>query len=142
MTATFLYRLASVLLIVFVTANTIWLVYFWHTAAANAPRFPFGHTPLTYVQVVLALEVFGSLCILFGAYLSWHLGSLARRIPQAIGSLGWVLLAFQVVGAFVSLFYLSGFAFLISAAIAVCTCGATSLVGSAPQVSVEGVPGG
>ena len=138
MTTTFLYRLASILLIVFVAANTVWLLYFWHTAAANAPHFPFGHSDLTYAQVVLALEVFGSLCILFGAYLSWYLGSLARRIPQAVGALGWALLAFQVVGAFVSLFYLSGFAFLISAALAVCTCWATSLV--APQVSSEGVP--
>lgn len=141
MTATVFYRLASVLQIVFVAANTIWLVYFWHTAAANAPHFPFGHSDLTYVQVVLALEAFGSLCILFGAYLSWHLGSLARRFPQAIGALGWTLLAFQVVGSFVCLFYLSGFAFLVSAAIAVCTCWASSLVGSAPQVSAEGVLG-
>ena len=136
MTATVLYRLASVLLIVFVAANAIWLVYFWHTAAANAPHFPFGHSDLTYVQVVLALEVFGSLCILFGAYLSWYLGALARRIPQAIGALGWALLAFQAAGALVSLFYLSGFAFLIAAMIAVCTAWATSLVGSAPQMSV------
>jgi hypothetical protein len=95
MRATILYRLASVFLIVFAAANTLWLVYFWRTAAANAPHFPFGHSDLTYVQVVLALEVFCSLCILFGAYLSWHLGSLARRIPQAIGALGWALLAFQ-----------------------------------------------
>src|SRR5215472_5718717 len=128
MTATVLYRLASILLIVFVAANTIWLVYFWHTAAANAPHFPFGHSDLTYVQVVLALEVFGSLCILFGAYLSWHLGALARRMPQAIGALGWALLAFQAVGALVCLFYLSGFAFLVAALIALCTAGA---IGSA-----------
>jgi hypothetical protein len=132
MTATVLYRLASGLLIVFVAANTIWLVYFWHTAAANAPHFPFGHSDLTYVHVVLALEVFGSLCILFGAYLSWHLGALARTMPQAIGALGWALLAFQAVGALVCLFYLSGFAFLVAALIAVCTAGA---IGSAPEPS-------
>jgi hypothetical protein len=88
--ATILYRVASLLLIVFVAANTIWLVYFWHTAAASAPHFPFGHTPLTYVQVVLALEVFGSLCILFGAFLSWHLGALARTAPQFARTLGCI----------------------------------------------------
>lgn len=135
MTATVFYRLASALLIVFVAANTSWLVYFWHTAAASAPHFPFGHSNLTYAQVVLALEVFCSLCVLFGAYLSWHLGSLARRIPQAIGALGWALLAFQAFVALVSLFYLSGFAFLVAAMIAVCTAWATSLVGCAPQTS-------
>jgi hypothetical protein len=42
MRATILYRLASVFLIVFAAANTLWLVYFWRTAAANAPHFPFG----------------------------------------------------------------------------------------------------
>lgn len=107
MTTTVLYRVASVLLIVFAAANTCWLAYFWHTAAGNAPHFPFGHSDLTYAQVVLALEVFCSLCIPFGAYLSWYLGSLIRNIPQAAGALGWPLLAFQALGALVSLFYLS-----------------------------------
>ena len=137
MTATFLYRLASVLLIVFAAANTIWLMYFWHTAAANAPHFPFGHSDLTYVQVVLALEVFASLCIVFGAYLSWYLGTLVRRIPHAVGALAWALLAFEAVGTLVCLAYLSGFAFLVAALIAVCTAWATSLVGSAPHTSAE-----
>jgi hypothetical protein len=72
------------------------------------------------------------LCVLFAAYLAWHLSSLARTTPQAIGVLGWLLLGYQVVGAFVSLFYLSGFAFLIATAIAICTAWATSLIGSAP----------
>ena len=135
MTATVLYRLASVFLLVFAAANTIWLVYFWRTAAANAPHFPFGHSDLTYVQVVLALEVFGSLCIVFGAYLSWYLGTLARRIPQAVGALGWVLLAFQAVGTLVCLFYLSGFAFLVAAMIALSTARATSLAGGAGSSS-------
>ena len=137
MTATVFYRLASILLILFAAANMTWLAFFWRTAAANAPHFPFGHSDLTYVQVVVALEVFGSLCIVFGAYLSWHLGSLARRIPQAIGGLGWGLLAFQAVGALVSLFYLSGFAFLVAAMIAVSTAWANSLVRSAPRLSEE-----
>ena len=135
--ATILYRVASVLLLVFVAANTMWLIYFWHVAAANAQYFPFGHSNLTYVQVVLALEVFGSLCVLFGAFLSWHLGALARTAPQFAGTLGWGLVAYQAVGTFVALFYLSGFAFIITAALAICTAWATSLVGTRPQQSAE-----
>ena len=135
--ATILYRVASVLLVVFAAANTIWLVYFWHTAAANAPFFPFGHSNLTYVQVVLALEVFGSLCVLFGAFLSWHLGTLARTAPQFASTLGWGLVAYQAVGTFVTLFYLSGFAFIITAALAICTAWATSLVGVRPPASAQ-----
>ncbi|WP_348262438.1 hypothetical protein P8935_21900 [Telmatobacter sp. DSM 110680] len=137
MKATILYRVASVLLLVFAAANTIWLVYFWHAAAANAPYFPFGHSNLTYVQVVLALEVFGSLCVLFGGFLSWHLGALARTAPQFASTLGWGLVAYQTVGTLVTLFYLSGFALIITAAIAICTAWATSLVGTRTPESAQ-----
>jgi len=135
--ATILYRVASVLLLVFVAANTVWLVYFWHAAAATAPYFPFGHSNLTYVQVVLALEVFSSLCVLFGAFLSWQLGALARTAPQFAGTMGWGLVAYQAVGTFVALFYLSGFAFIVTAAIAICSAWATSLVSTRPPESAQ-----
>ena len=131
MKATILYRVASLLLIVTVAANTAWLVFFWRTGGpTNSAHFPFGHRPLTYAQVILALEVFCSLCVLFGAFLSWHLGALARTAPQFAGTLGWGLVAYQAVATFVTLYYLSGFAFLITAAVAICTAWATSLVGS------------
>lgn len=136
MKATILYRIASVLLIAAVAANTAWLMYFWRTVgSASSVHFPFGHRQLSYAQVILGLEVFCSLCVLFGAYLAWHLGSLARSNPRAIGALAWLLLAYQVVGAFVSLYYLSGFAFAVAAAIAICTAWATSLAGSARPAS-------
>lgn len=139
MKATVLFRAASLLLIVAVAANTAWLVHFWHAGGAtNAAHFPFGHRPLTYAQVILALEVFCSLCVLFGAFLSWHLGTLARTNPQAAGMTGWALLAYQVVGAFVSLYYLSGFAFLVAASIAICTAWAASLVGREAPASAVG----
>src|SRR6266849_697807 len=92
MKPTMLYRIASVLLIVFVIGNIYGLSRFWQVAVLNPVRFPVGHRPLTYAQVVLGLELFCSLCVLFGAYLAWHLGGLAREAPQAVGTLGWVLL--------------------------------------------------
>ena len=138
MKATTLYRVASLLLIVTVAANTAWLVFFWHAGGpTNSAHFPFGHRPLTYAQVILALNVFCSLCVLFGAFLSWHLGALALTAPQFVGTLGWGLVAYQTVGAFVALYYLSGFAFLITAAVAICTAWATSLVGSRPPESAH-----
>jgi hypothetical protein len=51
---------------------------------------------------------------------------------------GWALLAYQVVGAFVSLYYLSGFAFLVAASIAICTAWAASLVGREAPASAMG----
>jgi hypothetical protein len=88
--ATILFRVASLLLIVPVAANTAWLVFFWHAGGpTNSGQFPFGHRPLTYAQVIFALEVFCSLCVLFGAFLSWHLVLLCykRRCRQQ-GHLG------------------------------------------------------
>lgn len=138
MKATILYRVASFLLIVTVAANSAWLVFFWRTGGpTNSAPFPFGHTPLTYAQVILALEVFCSLCVLFAAFLSWHLGALAQTSPQFAATLGWSFVAYQTVGTFVALFYLSGFAFIITAAVAVCTAWATSLVGGGTPESAQ-----
>lgn len=58
--------------------------------------------------------------MLFGAYLAWHLGTLARTTPQAIGALGWVLFAYQLVGFYISLIFLSGFVRILSVVIAIC----------------------
>ncbi len=138
MKATVLYRVGSFLLIVPVAANTAWLVFFWHAGGpTNSGNFPFGHRPLTYAQVILALEVFCSLCVLFGAFLSWQLGALAPTAPRFVGILGWALVAYQAAGTFVTLFYFSGFAFLITAAGAICSAWATSLVGSRPSESTQ-----
>ena len=122
MKATRLYRIASVLLTVAAAGNTFAIVRFWKvTRSMNPVHFPLGHISLTYVQVVLVLEVFCSLCILFGAYLAWHLGALARTTPQAIGGLGWMLFAYQLVGIYVSFNALSGLVRILAVALAICT---------------------
>lgn len=64
----------------------------------NPVYLPVGDRPITYAQVVLGLGVFWSLSFLFGAYLAWHLGALVRTTPQAIGTLGWILFAYQISG--------------------------------------------
>ena len=136
MKAGVLYRISSGLLAIIFVANTSWLLYFWHAEQGiNPVHFPFGHSNLSYAQVVFGLELFCSFCVLFAAYLSWHLATLARTTPQAIGALGWLLLTYQVIGALAALFYLSGFAFLVAGAAAISTGWATSLVDSTPQIA-------
>jgi hypothetical protein len=121
MKATTLFRTASILLVVAAAGNTYGLLSFWHFAAHIPPvRFPLGHSGFSWAQVVLGLEAFCSLCVLFGAYLAWHLGGLARSTPKAIGSLGWVLFACQLVGFYISLIFLSGFVRILAAIIAIC----------------------
>jgi len=128
MKATALYRVAAVLLFVAALGNTYGVVRFWQVAGSmNAVRFPVGHSGFSYAQVVLGSWVFCSLCVLFGAYLAWHLGGLARTTPQAIGALGWVLFAYQLVGVYISWIFLSGFVRILAAAIAICIGWATGL---------------
>jgi hypothetical protein len=99
MKATRLYRIASVLLFVAAIGNMYGLLNFWHVAAPMPPvRFPIGHADFSYAQVVLGYQVVCSMCILFAAYLAWHLSALVRTTPRAIGSLGWILFTYQILG--------------------------------------------
>ena len=130
MKASALYRAASILLIVAAAGNTYAVVRFWQAGGAmNSVPLPEDHR-LSYGPVVLALGVFCSLCVLFAAYLAWHLGALARTNPQAIGALGWALFAYQVLGVFVSFHELSGVVRILTVALAICTGLAAWMSGS------------
>jgi hypothetical protein len=131
MKATVLYRIASVLLFVAGAANAYFVSRFWQLSEPmTGMHLPVGHSGFTYAQLVIALELFCSLCVLFAAYLAWYLGALAQTTPQAIGALGWVLFAYQMVGLYISWIFFSGFVLVLSAAIAICIAWATWLVGS------------
>jgi hypothetical protein len=128
MRLTALYRIAGVLLIVCAALNAYGLSRFWRVAGSMNPvSFPVGHRPLTYAQVVLGLGLFWSVCFLFGAYLAWHLGTLARKTPQATGALGWGLFAYEVVGIVISWIALAGLAHVVLIATVLCIGWATWL---------------
>ena len=128
MKATTLYRIASGLLFLWAAGNTYGLLMFRHVAGSMDPvRFPSGHSGFSYAQVVLGYQVFCSFCVVFAGYLAWHLGTLARRTPQAIGAVGWVLFAYLLVGVYISWIFFSGFVVLLSVAIAICIGWASGL---------------
>lgn len=128
MTATRVYRTASVLLFLCAAGQTYGLRVFWHIAGRMPPvLFPQGDSGFSYAHVVLGYEAFVSLCILFAAYLAWHLGTLARTLPQAIGLMGWIFFGYSIVGFCISWIALSGFVRLLTAAIAICIGWATGL---------------
>jgi len=128
MKATKLYRTASGLLFLWAVGNTFGLLMFWHAAGSMNPvRFPVGHSGFSYAQVVLGYEVFCSFCVLFAAYLAWHLGTLARTMPRAIGAVGWILFAYSLAAVYISWIFFSGFVLLLTAVIAVCIGWATWL---------------
>jgi hypothetical protein len=131
MTPTKLFRIGSILLFVAAAGNTYGFLVFRHVAGRMpSVRFPSGHSGLSYAQVVLGYELFASLCVLFAAYLAWHLGTLARTTPQAIGALGWLLFVYQLVGFYISLIFLSGFVRILAAVVAICIGWASLLVRS------------
>jgi len=126
MKATMLYRIASVLLFVAAVGNMYGLLNFWHVAAPMPPvRFPIGHADFSYAQVVLGYQVVCSMCILFAAYLAWHLSALARTTPRAIGALGWTLFTYQILGVCISWMFFSGVVRLLALVIALCIGWAT-----------------
>jgi hypothetical protein len=128
MKATKLYRTASGLLFLWAAGNTYGLLMFWHVAGSMSPvHFPVGHSGFSYAQVVLGYEVFCSFCVLFAAYLAWHLGTLARTMPNGIGGMGWILFAYSLVGVYISWINFSGFVLLLTAVIAICIGWATWL---------------
>jgi hypothetical protein len=121
MKATKFYRTASGLLFLWAAGNTYGVLMFWHAAGSMNPvRFPVGHSGFSYAQVVLGYEVFCSFCALFAAYLVWHLGTLARTMPRAIGAVGWILFAYSLAAVYISWISFSGFVLLLTAAIAIC----------------------
>jgi hypothetical protein len=58
-----------------------------------------------YGRVSRGLGLMGTASMLFWAFLSWHLGELARSAPGAIGALGWAFFAVQLGGVVLSLLY-------------------------------------
>jgi hypothetical protein len=121
MKATRLYRIAGVLLLLSAVGNTYGDLNFWHIAGAMPPvHVPLGHAGLSYAQAVFGLDLLCSLCVLFAAYLAWHLGTLARIAPQSIGAMGWLLFAYQLVGVSISFICLSGLVRIVFMILAVC----------------------
>jgi hypothetical protein len=121
MKARALYRTASILLVLAAAGNTFAVVKFWQAGGAmNTTPLPEDHR-LAYGPVLLALGVFCSLCILFAAYLSWHLATLATPASRSIRALGWALFAYQLLGVYVSFTELSGLVRILAVALAIST---------------------
>jgi hypothetical protein len=113
MKATLLYRIAAVLFILFAAGHTIGFLKFkpasheglavWESM--NNVHFQVGKGSFTYASFYLGFGLFATLYLSFSAFLAWHLGSLASRNPTAIGALGWVFCATQLVSLVLSWIY-------------------------------------
>ena len=133
---TLLYRIASVLLVVFAAGHTFGFLKFkpptpeglgvWE--GMNNVHFQIGKSTYTYESFYNGFGLFATLYLLFAAFLAWHLGNVARNQPQAIGALGWVFFALQIGSIVLSWVYFLAPPVILSALVAVCTGWAAWLV--------------
>jgi hypothetical protein len=136
MSATLLYRIAAVLLLLFATGHTIGFLRFKPPNAEGIAvrdsmdnvRLQVGSGKLTYGDFYRGFGLFCTLYLLFAAYLAWHLGTMAKGNPQAIGSLGWAFFAVQLVSIVLSWIYFLPPPVILSALVAICTGWAAWLV--------------
>ena len=113
MTATLLYRITSILLVLFAIGHTAGFVLFKPATpdgqavfdSMDRVHFPVGSASYTMGQFYRGFGFFASAYLLFAAFLAWHLGKLARTAPLAIGALGWVFCALQVASIALSWLY-------------------------------------
>ena len=137
--AVVLYRIASVLLILFAVGHTFGFLKFQAPTAEgravwesmNNAHFQVGRTDATYARFYVGFGLFQTLYLLFTAFLAWHLGTLARSAPQTIGALGWTFFAVQLVSLVLSWIYFLASPIVLSGLVAICTGGASWLVSTA-----------
>jgi hypothetical protein len=113
MNATLLYRITAVLLLLFAIGHTAGFVIFKPATpegmavfnSMDQVHFPIGSASYTMGQFYRGFGFFATAYLLFGAYLAWHLGALARTNPPAIGALKWVFFVLQLASIVLSWIY-------------------------------------
>jgi hypothetical protein len=113
MSATSLYRIAAAVFVLFAVGHTYGFLSLRPPSAEgravydamNTVRFEVGGRSFTYGAFYRGFGLSCTASMILSAFLCWHLGELARSAPAAIGALGWVFFAVQVVGVVLSFLY-------------------------------------
>jgi hypothetical protein len=127
MNATLLYRIASVLLLLFALGHTVGFLKFKPpTAEGIAVRdamtnvhFQVRGRDYTYGGFYRGFGLFNSVFLVFSAVLAWRLGTLAAIDPKAIGVAGWALCLTMVASLILCWAYFNIVAVTFSAVLAV-----------------------
>lgn len=145
MSATWLYRIAAVLFILFAVGHTVGFLKFKPPTAEgravlegmNNVHFKMGRSSFTYGDFYTGFGLFATLYLLFSAYLAWYLGDLAASNPSALGPLGWIFCAVQLASVVLSWIYFLGPPVVLSGLLAICLGWAAWLVRGATAVGVH-----
>jgi hypothetical protein len=139
MSATLLYRIAAIILILFAAGHTFGFLKFKPPNpegvavrdAMDSVHLQVGSGKVTYGDFYRGFGLFCSVYLLFAAYVAWYLGGMAKSNPQAVASLAWVFFALQIVGLVLSWIYFLPPPVVLSALVAICTGWAAWLVSTA-----------
>jgi hypothetical protein len=113
MNATLFYRISAVLFVVFAFGHTFGFLNFRPASAdgqavldsMSRVRFDAGGRSSSYAEWYRGFGLSITVSMLFWAFLSWHLGELAKTQPHAIGAVGWAFFSVQVAGTIMALLY-------------------------------------
>jgi hypothetical protein len=131
-----MYRIASVLLVLFALGHTLGFLRFKPPTAEAAAvrdgmmkvRFQAGGAESSYWGFYVGFGLFVTAYLLFSALLAWQLGSLAGTDPGAIAGIGWAFFGVQLATLVLSWIYFSAPPVVFSAVVAACVGWAAWLV--------------
>jgi hypothetical protein len=137
MAATWLYRIAAAVFMLFAVGHTYGFLSLRAPSeegravynAMNTVHFAVNGQNYTYGKLYHGFGLSCPVSLIFSAFLSWHLRELARSTPAAIGALGWVFFGVQVAGVVLSLLYFGPPPTVLSALVAVIVGSAAWLAG-------------
>jgi hypothetical protein len=113
MSATLLYRIAVFVFPLFAAGHTYGFLSLRVPSAEgravydamNTVHFELDGGSYSYGGFYRGFGLSCTVSLLFWAFLSWHLGELARSAPIAIGRLGWAFFIVQLTGVVLSFRY-------------------------------------
>ena len=141
MSATLLYRIAAVILVLFAAGHTLGFMRFRPASpeglavfeAMNSVQFEFKGAKYSYANFYKGFGLMVTAYLLFSACLAWILGNLSVSQSQAIGMLAWAFAAVQGVCLVLSVLYFFLVPAVFSGAVVVCLVWAAWLVVRAGQ---------
>lgn len=128
MSATLLYRIAAVVLVLFALGHSAgFLTFKPPTAEGLAVRdamdrvqFQIGSATFSYGRFYRGFGLSITAYLLFTAFLAWQLGTLAGRSAVPIGAIAWAFVALQMAMLVLSWIYFAAAPAVLSGVVVIC----------------------
>ena len=129
MSAVWLYRIATGVLVVFAALHTYGFLNFVPPSpegravmeSMNSVHFELNGARFSYGGFYKAFGLFVSVGMLFSAFVAWHLSRTVVKAPQAIGGLAWGFFLLQAANLALCCIYFSTPQIAFNGVLAVCT---------------------